>query len=268
MPLSPALPHRPACPAPPGRRPARGLCLRAAGAAALVFALAAPVAADPVLQPWRAAEGSATEVAPPWTLALLPGQSLPATRFRMDMLDGMPTLRIEAEASYGNLVHPLAGAPGRGRLAWRWRVDRLNTAADLRRRDADDTSVKLCVLFDMPIAQVPFVERQVLRLARIRSKQPLPAATVCYVWDARLPEGSAVDNAYSRRVRMLVLRSGPAAGAGLWQREQRDIGADFLRLFGDESPTVPPLLAIAVGADADNTRGSSLAHLADLVLSP
>lgn len=215
--------------------------------------------------------GAADEGTPPapWALALLPDQRFPPTRYRIERVDGQPALRIEADGSYGNLVHPLNGAPGRGTLAWRWRVDEANAAADLRRREADDTSVKVCVLFDMPIERVPFVERQLLRLARSRSGQALPAATVCYVWDARLPAGTRVDNAFSRRVRNLVLRSGPAPAGQPWAAERRDIAADFRLLFGDESPQqVPPLLAVAVGADADNTGGRSVAHVSELELLP
>lgn len=52
------------------------------------------------------------------------------------------------------------------------------------------------------------------------------------------------------------------------QPQRRIHHADFLRLFGDESSTVPPVLASAVGADSDNTGGRSLAYIADLRLNP
>lgn len=244
------------------------------GVGACVFAVAALggsalAQAVPLLQPLVPGSGDDGTPPAPWATVLLPGQRVPATRYHMVRVDGQPALRIEADGSYGNLVHPLDGAAGRGTLAWRWRVDLANPAADLRRREADDTSVKVCVLFDLPLARVPFVERQLLRLARSRSPVPLPAATVCYVWDARLPVGTRIDNVYSRRVRTLVLRSGPAPAGQPWATERRDIAADFGLLFGDESPQqVPPLLAVAVGADADNTGGRSLAHLGDLELRP
>jgi hypothetical protein len=46
------------------------------------------------------------------------------------------------------------------------------------------------------------------------------------------------------------------------------VAADFLRAFGDETTTVPPLTGVAVGADADNTGGRSLAHITALRFEP
>jgi len=123
------------------------------------------------------------------------------------------------------------------------------------------------VFFELPMSQVPFVERQLLRVARAASDEPLPAATVCYVWDRTLPAGTTLDNAYTHRMRYLVLRSG-ASSPARWQAERRDVGADFLKLFGNESTQIPPIVGVAVGADADNTHGHSVAHVADLVLAP
>lgn len=204
---------------------------------------------------------------PPWRQVNLPDLKFPATRFAAVEIDGQSALRVEAEGSYGNLVHPLAWSQPAGRLAWRWRVDELNAEADLRRREGDDTTLKVCLMFDLPLANVPFLERQLLRLARSRSSEPLPAATLCYLWDARLPAGTTLDNAYTRRVRFIVLQGGVGPQPA-WRQESRDIAADFMRLFGDEAAQVPPLVAVLVGADADNTQGRSRAHVADLRLLP
>jgi hypothetical protein len=43
---------------------------------------------------------------------------------------------------------------------------------------------------------------------------------------------------------------------------------DFLKAFGAESPSVPAVTAVIVGADADNTQGSSLGYVADIALQP
>lgn len=229
-----------------------------------LMALRGGAAADPpLLTPPTAGSG---ELPPaPWHVVGLPAQSKPFTRFGVVTLDGQRVLRIEAQSSYGNLVHALEVDRGNHRLSWRWRLEQGLPQADLRRRDGDDSSLKVCALFDLPTSAVPFVERQMLRVMRLRSTEPLPAASICYVWDAHLAPGTVLDNAYTRRIRLLVLR-GPEAPLHGWVAEQRDVWADFQKLFGDEALAVPPLVGIAVGADADNTQSRSLGYLADLDL--
>lgn len=230
----------------------------AAVVAALVLAGAGAMAA-----PLVPLVGAGETPPAPWAYAGLPKQTLPATRYSVCEIDGQRVLRIEAERSYGNLVHPLADVPA-GVLSWRWRVDRPVAGADLRRKDGDDAALKVCAMFDLPQARVPFVERQLLRLAESRSGEALPTATLCYVWEPSLPRGTVLPNAYTRRVRIVTLGGTP----GQWQSERHDLAADFQRAFADESQTVPALIAIAVGADADNTGGHSVAFLDALTLEP
>ena len=228
-----------------------------------VLLAAAARAEGSLLQPL----GAGPVPAPPWHVAGLPQQRKPYTRFEVVELDGRHALRVESDNAYGNLVHPLQVANTALHLAWQWRVDQLVDAADLRTRAGDDTALKVCVFFDEPMAQVPFVERQMLRIARARSDEGLPSATVCYVWDNTLPVGTTLPNAYTRRMRYLVLESG-ADHLHQWRSERRDVAADFMRLFGDENREPPPIVGVAIGADADNTHGRSLAHVADLTLEP
>ena len=203
----------------------------------------------------------------PWQVSRLPGQTMPVTRFSVVELDGNRVLRVEADRSYGNLVHPLDRLSPAGRLSWSWRVDQPLAAADLRTKGGDDSAAKVCVLFDLPLEKIPFNERQMLRMARAAASEHLPGATLCYVWDNSLPVDTVIANAYTRRLRYLVLQSGPAP-LGQWRSERRDVAADFVRLFGAESTQVPPLIGIAIGADADNTLGRSLAYVADVALQP
>jgi Protein of unknown function (DUF3047) len=230
------------------------LLVAPAGHAVPLLPLGALVDADAVAPP-----------PPPWQVVGLPQQSKPVSRYQVVMLEGLPVLRLGAQASYGNLVHPLPAGTPAGQLTWRWRVDEPNRLADLQRRQGDDAAVKVCAAFDLPDGAVPFVERQLLRLARLRTGEHLPAATVCYVWDDHLPGNTTLDNAYTRRVRLMVLR-GVGTPLHTWATERRDLRADFLRLFGDEAAEAPPLQALVLSADADNTQGRSLAHVADLNL--
>ena len=251
-------------PAATGLLPLLTLALTLALALALACCLlpAGARAAGPLLAPLA---GAGEQPPPPWQVVGLPQQAKPRTRYSLVTLDGERVLRIDAQASYGNLVHPVPENPGAHRLRWRWRLALPNPAADLRRKDGDDSPVKLCVLFDLPTSAVPFIERQLLRIARLRTGEMLPAATICYVWDAHLSPGTVLDNAYTRRVRMIVLR-GPETPLHSWQAEDRDVWADFLRLFGDEAKAPVPLVGVAIAGDADNTRGHSVAHVQDLVL--
>lgn len=236
-------------------------------AACLAFALSWAVAADAAavtLPPLVNEDGT---LGAGWRVVALPGQKPPVTRYAAENVDGRHALRVEVAASYGNLVHTLPGVAAPRTLRWAWRVQQPNAAADLRTKEGDDSAVKVCLSFDLPLQAVPFVERQLLRLARSRTGEDLPAATLCWVWAAAEARGSLLDNAYSRRVRYIVLRHGNDA-PGQWQTENRDVAADFLRAFGDETRTVPPLVAVVVAGDADNTGGHSLAHVADLAFEP
>ncbi len=208
-----------------------------------------------------------TDPPPPWRVVGLPMQQKPFTRFSIVDVGAQRVLRLDADHSYGNLVHPLTDGLAWHYLSWRWRVDVPNDRANLRLSSGDDSAAEICVLFDMPMDAVPFVDRQIVRAARVQSPVLLPTATVCYVWDAHLPMGTELDNAFTRRVRMIVVR-GRDTPLRTWTAERRDIRADFLRLFSDEASEVPPIIGISVAADADNTQTRTLSFVADLSLEP
>ncbi|MHB8949665.1 MAG: DUF3047 domain-containing protein [Rhodoferax sp.] len=224
-------------------------------------------AADVVLVPFSSAK---TEQAPsPWRVVGVPGGKIPLTDFSMVTMDGRRVLRVAASKSYANLVHDLpSGTQAAGlRLSWRWRLDEALQGADLRTRQGDDSALKVCVLFDMPLEKLGLIERNLLRLARAASAEKLPSATLCYVWDNKLNPETILPNAYTARVRMIVTTTG-VRPLGQWVAQSRDVAADFHRAFGFESDTLPPMMAVLVGGDADNTGGHSLGYVDDVKLAP
>ena len=249
-------------------RPARlaprlWLPLLSACAASLV-AVGNAAAADAALAPFGTV-GAAPSA--PWKVVGLPQQTKPFTRFSVVDIDGKRAVKIEADLSYGNIVHPLKEVAAPAQLSWQWRIEKPIEAADLREKRGDDTAVKVCVFFDMPLDNVPFTDRQLLRVARGKTSELVPTATVCYVWDAKLAAGTTLDNAFTRRMRYMVLESGTDR-LNKWVAEKRDVGADFLKLFSDEIRTVPPILGVAVGADSDNTQSKSVAYVSAISLEP
>jgi hypothetical protein len=207
-------------------------------------------------------------VAAPWRRVGLPGQKVPLTQFAITQEGTVPVLRIQADASYGNLLFDMAGhtLPAAALLRWRWQLAEAPEGTDLRRKDGDDAPLKVCALFDMPLQAMSFGEQTRLRVARAMSGEALPSATLCYVWDRLLPVGTELPNIFSARVRYLVVSQGPAR-PGQWLTIERNLASDFLRAFGHETAVVPPLLALAIGADTDNTGSHSLGYAGDLDLS-
>jgi hypothetical protein len=66
---------------------------------------------------------------------------------------------------------------------------------------------------------------------------------------------------------MIVVDSGDQR-LGQWAAHSRDLAADFRLAFGHESLGLPPLEAVLVGADADNTGSYSLGYVGGVTLSP
>ena len=213
--------------------------------------------------------------APAWRPVGLPDKKapLPMTQFSIASIDGQRALQVRTASSYGTLVQNWNGPAGT--LIWRWRLDEPlaggRTAPDLTTKAGDDAALKLCVMFDHALDQVPWVERTALRLARRVSGEALPAATVCYVWDTGSATPLQGANPYTRRVRFISLQT-RATPLAQWVAESRDVARDFISLFADELPggadaairTVPPVTAIVIGADSDNTHSRSLGWLAEV----
>lgn len=219
----------------------------------------------PALAAFSGALGAAAPQA--WRAVGLPQGKAPLAHMDIVELEGARVLRLETDASYGTLVHALrAWTPTTGStLEWRWRLERPLANPNLRRKEGDDAALKVCVMYDMPVEGIPFFERNLLRLARSVSGEALPSATVCYLWDTTLAPGTDLPNVYSARVRYIVL-DGTDSPPGQWRSHNRNLAADFSSLFQSESAQVPPITAIAVGADADNTAGRSLAYIGDIQL--
>ena len=229
---------------------------------ALLGACSAALAAPPQLQPFGAP--GAAPVAP-WKVSGLPQQTKPFTQFSVVEVDGRRALKVTADLSYGNLVHPLDYTTNAAHLSWQWRIEKQIDAADLREKSGDDTALKVCVFFDLPIERMSFTERQLLRYARSQSSDPVPGATVCYVWDPHLPANTDLDNAFTRRMRYVVVRSGNDK-LNQWVSERRDVTADLLRLFAGEAETVPKIIGVAIGADSDNTKSHSVGYVSNIKL--
>ncbi|HEY9238623.1 MAG TPA: DUF3047 domain-containing protein [Burkholderiaceae bacterium] len=236
---------------------------------ALLFGLSVALPAAAADDAAIAAFSSAGAGNPPaaWKFTTLPNKS--PTQFAVVEMGGAKVLKVTAENSYGNLVHAMGvKVSDQATLSWRWRVDKLIDAADLKVRSGEDAAAKVCVSYGFDGSKLPMGERAKLSLARSSTGEDVPTQTLCYVWDNKLAADTSLVSAFTRRIRFIVLQSG-SAKLGQWVTERRNIAADHQRMFKDESEgNVPEVVAIAIGADADNTKGSGLAYVGDVTLKP
>jgi hypothetical protein len=216
------------------------------------------------LSPFSAAAGASAPA--PWHFVGLPERySKPHTLFEVTELDDKKVLKVTADKAYGNLVHPWAAPISN--IKFKWRLDKALTKANLKTKTLEDIALKVCLSFDLPASQIPFGERTKFKLAQLFSKDPLPTATLCYIWAHAENVGTEQASPYTGRVHYIVLNTGENQ-LKTWQEHQRNVSADFLKAFGTESATIPPVTAIIVGADSDNTQDTSLGYVADIVVQP
>lgn len=181
------------------------------------------------------------------------------TQFTLLQKGEQTVLRADALQAYGTLVHAFAAPRVFNELQWDWQVLTHPAGANLKTKEGDDAGAKVCVFIQIDESRLGLGTRLALGAARTFSGEPLPAATLCYVWGTPgAAVGQVFDNPYTERVKNIVLRDVPPGGELL--REQRDVQADARKAFGKELPDGPvKFTGIALGADSDNTKSRAAA---------
>jgi hypothetical protein len=209
--------------------------------------------------------------------ALRPGAALPDewqittlprierhTRYVLAEDDGVTVLRAESDRSMSSVLRRTDVDPAQWPwLRWRWRVDTLVEKSSLAAKETDDFSARVYVLFDVDISQLPFLERARVRIARALYGGDLPLAALCYVWATSEPVGTSAWNAYTDRVRVIVVESG-GERLGRWVDVERNVAEDYRAAFGTPPPRVS---AVVIASDSDNTGGRALAWFGDMVFA-
>lgn len=128
-------------------------------------------------------------------------------------------------------------------LEWSWWIERPVTVDDVRAQEGDDFAARVYVVFDGGWAF-------------------WRTTTLVYVWaDGDAPDDSWA-NPFTAQARMFAVRRG---GGARWYQERRDLEADYREAFG-KAP--PPIVAVAVMTDTDQTGTRARARYADIRLLP
>lgn len=174
---------------------------------------------------------------------------------------GTTVLRIRSQGSSSGLSRALRVDPAAfPMLSWRWKTARLLAKGGLGSKESDDFPLRLYVTFDLDPSTLSLGDRLRLGAARAIWGAHLPSAAICYVWDGRAAAETVANNAYTDRVRMIVVDSG-AARLGRWVTHERNVAEDYRRAFGTAAPAVSSLI---VSADTDNTGETAESWFGDI----
>ena len=117
-------------------------------------------------------------------------------------------------------------------------------------RELADSPVRIVLAFEGDRSKFSAKDAMLSELAHALTGEPMPYATLMYVWCNNDAPGSVLTNPRTSRIRKLVMESGPR-NLSQWLDYERDIRADFIKAFGE-----PPgaLVAIGIMTDTDNTK--------------
>lgn len=194
-----------------------------------------------------------------WEAVTLPGKV--RTAFSLQKHGQREALSAHAQSSASYLRQRLHIPPDQlRRLQFDWQVDKLMAQADMAQADLEDSPVRLILAFEGDRSRFSAKNAMLSDLTEALTGEPLPYATLMYVWANHRPVESVIVNPRTDRVRKLVVESGPQR-LQQWLSYQRDVRADFEKAFG-EAPGA--LLGIAIMTDSDNTRSQVRAWYGDI----
>lgn len=186
-----------------------------------------------------------------WAVVTLPGKA--QTEFKLERQGQRLAMRAHAQSS-ASMLHQTLRVPADrlGRLQFEWQAEGLIDQADMAERDSEDSPVRLILAFEGDRNRFSAKNAMLSDLTEALTGEPLPYATLMYVWCNRRPVESVIVNPRTDRVRKLVVESG-ADHVKQWRVYQRDVRADFVKAFGEDPGA---LVGMAIMSDTDNTRSS------------
>ena len=151
-----------------------------------------------------------------------------------------------------------------GLLRFSWRALEAPGHANVGVAEHDDCPARLVLAFGGDDARLPMRDRLFFEQVELFTGQRLPFATLMYVWDGGSHALESVHrNHRSARIQYLTVETGQHR-CGRWLHYERDIVADYQRVFG-ELPG--PVIGVGVLTDADALKTDLEAWYGDITLS-
>lgn len=227
-----------------------------------------PVAAGPEaalnlrIAPWVLAASNDGKPAQ-WAHFKLPGKR--PSQFDFAFEDGREAITAHAQSSASMLRQVMRVEPSKlGNIKFSWKLPDLIQYADMSLREFDDSPVRVVLAFEGDRSTFSAKNAMLSELAHLLSGEPLPYATLMYVWCNECEPGKVIMNPHTDRIRKVPLESGTSK-LNRWMDYERAVRADFIQAFGEE----PGLLtSISIMTDTDNTKSIARAWYGPIALVP
>lgn len=142
-------------------------------------------------------------------------------------------------------------------IAWRWKVSNTYQKGDSRRKNGDDYPVRIYIMFQYDSENASFGQKIQYEVAKLFYGEYPPHSSLNYIWANKEQPPPYVPNPYTDRAMMFPVDAGNAK-VGRWSEHRRNIVRDYRAAFGEDPP---PLAALAVMSDSDNTGESATAFI-------
>jgi len=195
--------------------------------------------------------GSANSQA--WIHYKLPGKA--PSHFEYVVEEGRDAIAAKAQSSASMLRQVMrVESAALERIKFSWQLPELIQYADMSLREFDDSPVRVVLAFEGDRSKFSGKNAMLSELAHVLTGEPLPYATLMYVWCNICEPGSVILNPHTDRIRKLPLESGTDR-LNRWISYERNVRTDFVNAFGEEPGA---LTSISIMTNTDNTK--SVAH--------
>ena len=215
-----------------------------------------------VQSPWALSSiGSANAQA--WTHYKLPGKK--PNQFEYQLKDGRDAIAAMAQSSASMLRQVMRVEPAAlGRIKFSWKLPDLIQYADKSLREFDDSPVRVVLAFEGDRSKFSGKNAMLSELAHVLTGEPMPYATLMYVWCNECKQEEVILNPHTDRIRKLPLESGTGK-LNRWMDYERAVRDDFVKAFGEEPGM---LTSISIMTDTDNTKSVARAWYGTVSLTP
>lgn len=132
--------------------------------------------------------------------------------------------------------------PRQLKLRWRWKIAGVAPRGSERDLKRFDHAARVFIAFDTLIG---------------------PPRTINYMWGSEEKAGTVLEHPKSSRAQLIVLQSGNVR-TNEWIAEERDVTADWRRVFGDKE--MPKIVGLGVMTDSDSTGAALTGYYTDIRL--